>query len=260
MSGAAKCRQVREWMADAAGGSLPEARRGEFEKHIGDCAACRAEFARMENALRRIDQSLSAEFAIEPSPKLALRVRESIAAGTQSAPLTIDWLGRSSWVSAAGVCAVVAALLVFMVAHRANRPGNGAQHPQIANSAPTRVPAAPSRSASAENVPLRAPAHVRVNKPRLAVARNESRPTPPHENEPEVIVQPGQMQAVMEFVAEVRKGRINGAEIEQRINAAEKPLEIKPLSIAPLAASQGDINTGPAAKSRAPGSADGRSE
>jgi len=224
-------------MADAASGVLSGARRGEFEQHIGDCAACRAEFARTENLLGRIDESLRAELAVEPSPKLILGVRERIAAEeTQSARLTVGWLGRNSWLSAAGVCAAAAVLLIFMVAHRANRPAsNIAPHQQIANSAPPRMPTAPSRSASAENIPPRAPAHVRVNKPRLALARRESPRIPRrHSTEPEVIVQPGQMQAVMQFVSEVRKGRINGAEIEKAMKAAEKPLEIKLLEIAPL--------------------------
>jgi hypothetical protein len=250
-------------MADAASGSLSEARRGEFDEHIGDCVACRAEFARIESLLGRIDQSLRAELAVEPSPKLVLSVRESIAAEeTQKARLAAGWLGWNSWLSAAGVCAVVVALLIFMVAHRANRPdGHFAAHPQIANAAPARVPEPPRRSASAENTPLRAPAHVREIKPRLAFARRESPRIPAHQStEPEVIVQPGQMQAILQFVAEMQKGKVNGTEIEEGMKAAEKPLEIKPLNIAPLETSQGGTNEDPAAKSRAPGSPDGRSE
>jgi len=261
MSDAAKCGRVRGWMTDAASGLLSGVRQSKFEKHIGECAACRTEFVRVENLLGRIDESVRAQLAVEPSPKLVLSVRESIAAETQSARLTAGWLRRNSWLGAAGVCAAVAALLILMVTHRANRPAaNFAQHPQIANSAPTREPVPPSRSASAENVPPRATAHIRINKPRLAVARRESPRIPLHRSEPEVIVQSGQMQAVMQFVAEVRKGRINGAEIEKAIKAAEKPLEIKPLKIAPLAASEGDTNQDPSVNGREPGSADGRSE
>src|SRR6185437_13228335 len=144
MPGAAKCGRVRGWMADAASGVLSGARRGEFEQHIGDCAACRAEFARTENLLGRIDESLRAELAVEPSPKLILGVRERIAAEeTQSARLTVGWLGRNSWLSAAGVCAAAAVLLIFMVAHRANWPAsNFAPRQTVANSVPARVHAA----------------------------------------------------------------------------------------------------------------------
>ena len=246
MSDAAKCGRVRGWMADAASGSLSDVRRGEFEEHIGDCAACRAEFARIENLLGRIDESLRAELAVEPSPKLVLGVRESIAAETQSTRLTIGWLTRTPWLSAAGVCAAVAALVILMLTHRTNRPdGHFAPHPQIATSAPAHLPVAPSRSASAsrENFPPGAPAHVRVNKPRLAVARNASPRNPRVDStEPEVIVQPGQIQALMQFVAASEKSQVNAAKVFDEIHRDSKPLVVEPLAITPLkmAALDGD--------------------
>src|SRR5690348_878842 len=108
MSDAAKCGRVRGWMTDAASGLLSGVRQSKFEKHIGECAACRSEFARIESLLGRIDQSLRAELAVEPSPKLVLSVRESIAAEEmQKARLTVGWLGWNSWLGAAGVCAAV---------------------------------------------------------------------------------------------------------------------------------------------------------
>jgi hypothetical protein len=236
MSDAAKCGRIRGWMADAASGLLSDVRQSKFEKHIGECAACRSEFARIESLLERIDQSLRAELAVEPSPKLVLSVRESIAAETRSTQLTIGWLGRNSWLGASGVCTAVVALLIFVVAHRANRPaGNFAPRPQISNSAPAHVPVAPSRSASAESIPLRAPAHVREIKPRLAFARRESPRIPARQSsEPEVIVQPGQMQAILRFAAAMQRGQIDGAKLLADRTKAAGPLEIKPLTIAPL--------------------------
>ena len=279
MSGAAKCGRVRRWMSDAASGLLSESRRGEFEKHIGDCAACRAEFARVENLLGRIDESLRIGLAVEPSPKLVLSVRESIAAESQTVASPAGWLKRNSWLSAAGVCAAAAALLIFMVAHRANRPAdNFATHPQVANSAPAPVSVPPSRGVSAENIPSRAftapshglstenispraPAHSPVNKSHVALTRHESpRIRRRHSTEPEVIVQPGQMQAIFQFIAEMQKGEINGAEIEKGMHEAQKPLHIEPLKIAPLDASAGEASETPGARSREPGSSDGRSE
>ena len=265
MSDAAKCGRVRGWMADAASGLLSDARHGEFEKHIGDCAACRVEFARIENLVERIDESLRTELALEPSPKLVLVVRESIAAEPQS---PAGWLTRNSWLSA-GVCATVAALLIFVVAHRANRAvGKLAPQAQIANSVremipglPARVTAAPSRSAPAENVPPRATARAHSGKSRLAVAREEL-PHNPHSrhSEPEVIVQPGQMQAILQFVAEMQNGKINGVAIEKGIQEAQKPLEIKPLEITPLDASAGESSDPRATSSHESGSSNGRLE
>jgi len=258
MSEMQKCGRVRGWMADAISGSLSESRRSEFEKHIGDCAACRAEFARMENLLGRIDQSLSAGFSVEPSPQLLANVRQSVAAERQCSR---QWLTSSVWVTA-GASAALAAVLIGVGVRRANQPtGDNASRHAVANSAPAHVTAAPSHSTSAESIPLRPPAHARLSKPRLAVARHELLRNPRHHStEPEVIVQPGQMQAILQFVAQTRKGEIDGVKIEEGIQAAQKPLEIKPLEIAPLETSEGDTNGDSASKGRVPGSSDGRSE
>lgn len=253
----AKCGKVRGWMADAASGSLSESRRGEFEAHIGDCAACRAEFQRTEKLLGKIDQNLRAALAVEPSPQLLANVRQSIAAEPQRSR---RWLTRNVWVTA-GASAALAVLLIAVMLHRRNSPQPSyAPRPVIANAAPAHAPAAPSHGTSVENIPLRPSTRVHSSKPQLAVARQELATNPRRHAEPEVIVQPGQMQAILQFVAETRDGKINGGEIEEGIKAAEKPLGIKPLDIAPLETSQGDKNEDPTAKSREPGSSNGRSE
>lgn len=266
MSTKAKCGRVRGWMADAATGSLSETRRGEFEKHIGDCAGCRAEFARMENLLGRIEQNLSAEFSVEPSSRLLANVRQSIAAEPQR---STSWVGGHRRFAAAVACTAFASvLLAVIVLQRTNQPTRHyVSHTPVAGSASARIPVPPARvtavpgdSTSAENVPPRAPAHARSSKPRFAVARQELPPNPRrHNTEPEVIVQPGQMQAILQFVAEMGRGKINGAAIENGIQESQKPLEIKPLEIAPLDASASSSEA-PAASSRESGSSNGRSE
>lgn len=260
MSEMQKCGRVRGWMADAISGLLSDSQRSEFEKHIGDCAACRAEFQRTEKLLGKIDQNLRAALAVAPSPQLLANLRQSIAAEPQR---SASWFGGHYRFAAAVACSAFAAvLLAVIVLHRANRPvTNFAPHPKIVNSAPAHVTAAPSHSTSAESIPLRPPAHARLSKPRLAVARHELLRNPRHHStEPEVIVQPGQMQAILQFVAQTRKGEIDGVKIEEGIQAAQKPLEIKPLEIAPLETSEGDTNGDSASKGRVPGSSDGRSE
>lgn len=259
MSPTAKCGQVRGWMTDAASGSLSDARRGEFEKHVGDCAACHAEFQRVESLLGRIDQNLRAALAVEPSQQLLANVRQSIAAEPQRSR---SWLGSNRRFAAVACAACAAVLLEVTALHRGNEPSRHyVAHTPVVNSVPARVSPPSRRSASAESIPPGATARSHSNKPRIAVAHQEfPRNTRLHNSEPEVIVQPGQMQAILQFVAETRSGKINGAQIEEGIKAAEKPLEIKPLNIAPLETSQGDTNEDPTAKSRAPGSADGRSE
>lgn len=264
MSETQKCARFRGWMADAASDSLSESRRGKFNEHIHDCAACRTEFQRTEGLLRKIDQNLRAALAVEPSPQLLANVRRGIIAQ----PLReASWLGRNRWLVPAAACAAFAAvLLAIVMVHRANQPrGDFAPRPSVATSAPARVPAAPTSSApeSAKHIAPVNPSRRHARHPELALAhqvetRNSSRHAKPEM--PQVIVQPGQMQAILQFVAEARNGKINGGGIVEGIKAAEKPLEIKPLEIAPLETSQGDTNEDPAAKSREPGSSNGRSE
>lgn len=235
MSQTAKCGRVRGWMADAAAGSLSESRRGEFEEHIEDCAACRAEFARMENVLGRIDQSLSAGVSVVPSPQLLAKVRQVIAAERQRAPRV--WFGRNSWIAFAGACATLAALAVTVALHRSNRPLVKQVLPAtIATHAPIPVSSATAHAASeSRGVSRGAPEQRRRrNQLQFVLTRRSASPLSRRLNEPEVIVDPGQMQAVMQFVAEVRKGKINGAKIAEEIKASEHPIEIKPLTIAPL--------------------------
>lgn len=259
----AQCGRVRVWMSDAACGSLSESRRGEFEEHIGDCAACRAEFQRMENLLGKIDQSLRATLSVEPSPQLLSNVRHELAAQPRR---EASWIGKNRWLAPAGACAALAVLLIAVALHRGNQQQRSyALHPPVVNSARARVPAAPTSSApeSAKHIAPVNSSRRHARHPELALAHQvRPRNSSCHAKRemPEVIVQPGQMQAILQFVAEMQNGKINGAEIVRGIQEAQKPLQIKPLEIAPLDASANDSNETPAASSREPGSSNGRSE
>jgi negative regulator of sigma E activity len=247
MSEIGNCARVRDWIVDAAAGSLAERRRDEFGTHISGCAACREEFQRAQMLLRAIDESVRASVAAEPSPQLAANVRQMMAAQKQRAPI---WSRRNAWLTGAGACAALAVFLfAVMTLHRFDRPVPGhTRSPAVASSMPNSGATAPKRNAAVESA---TPAQSR--KPELVAARRKS----PHSirrrgaAEPEIIVQPGQMQAVLQFVAEVQKGKINGAEIEAEIKASEKPLEIKPLVIPPLKTPPiGDTAEGAAASDR----------
>ncbi len=259
-----QCARIRGWMSDAASSSLSESQRGKFDEHIRDCATCRAEFQRMENLLGKIDRNLRATLAVEPSPQLLASVRRGIIAQPQR---EASWLGRNRWLVPAAACAAFAAvLLAIIMVHRANqRRGDFASLPSVTNSTPGRITAAHTSSApeSAKHIALVNPSRRDARHPELALAhqaepRNSSRHAKPEM--PEVIVQPGQMRAILQFVVEVQKGKINGAEIQKGIQEAQKPLEIKPLEITPLDGSANDSNETPAASSREPGSSNGRSE
>jgi len=58
---------------------------------------------------------------------------------------------------------------------------------------------------------------------------------------PEVIVQPGQMEAVMRFAQALNNGQIDGAKLLADLKAADQPLKIEPLKTPELA---GDKSSG----------------
>ena len=244
------CGRVRKWMIDATTSSLAKLRRVEFERHLSECAACHEEFQRVEMLLQKIDEGVRANVAAAPRPELLVNVRQRIAAQEQHAPI---WSRRKAWFAAAGACAALAIFVLAVVTLQ--RPTRDyARRPIPAASQPNLAVAPSKRSAGvepAESIPLRKPALV-------AARRKASRRMRRHAKEPEVIVEPGQMQAVMQFVAEERKGTINGAAIVKGIQASQKPLQIKPLEFTPLDSS--DENQAPTASNHEPGSANGRSQ
>ena len=67
---------------------------------------------------------------------------------------------------------------------------------------------------------------------KLSARRIERQPRVPEV--PEVIVQPGQMEAVMQFAQMLNSGQIDGAKLLADLKAADQPLEVQPLEIKPL--------------------------
>jgi Putative zinc-finger len=223
------CAQFRESMADAADAALSNNLRADFDAHLRDCAACREEFRRAQALRQAINDGLSASVAAEPSPQLIANVLRRIGEQQDRAPA---WWSRSPWLTAASACA---ALAIFLFAartlHRFNRPlPNDAPSPIVASSTPSHSAASPNRSPvveSATSAPPRKPAPLFA---RHASSRELDHPAP----EPEIIVEPGQMEAVFEFAAALQSGQIDGAKLLADQRQVAEPLEIKPLTIAPL--------------------------
>lgn len=234
-SRSAECGRIRDWMLDAVTDAIAGGRRSEFESHLRECAACAQELQRARSLLQNINEKLTASVAIEPSPALFANIRQAIAAEPNCQPAS--W-NRKTWVAIAGACAAFALVLFATISslYRSNRASsaNGA-HPAVASLASHGPePAAHEHStvAPVTTQPHKA-ALLAARRSSAAVRRRTRQPEIP--DLPEVIVQPGQMQAVLQFVSEVRTGKINGAKIAEEINASQQPIEIKPLSIAPLA-------------------------
>ena len=235
------CERYRGWMTDAAADELAENRRTELENHARECAACRQEFQRVRTLLAAINLAVTAQSAVEPSPRLMEQVRQRVRDEAAVAPW---WNAR--WVPALACAAV----LIVAASLWALWPRTDARHELTASSAaPSPVQAVRPTAAATTAKPKITPERrgsmvssmVALARPtRKLNARRIDRQLRVPEV-PEVIVQPGQMEAVMQFAQMLNSGQIDGAKLLADLKAADQPLEIKPLKTPELA---GDKSSG----------------
>lgn len=228
------CERYRDWMMDAAADELPENRAAELQAHVRECAACRQELQRVRTLLAAIDLGVTAQTAAEPSPRLMEQLRQRI----RDEAFVTPWR-NARWVP------VVACATVLIVAASVWTlwPRTGARHELTASSAaPSPVqavrPAAAATIAKPKIMPERHGSVVALARPvrKLNARRIERQPAAP-----EVLVPPGQMEAVMQFARMLNSGQIDGAKLLADLKAADQPLEIKPLETPELV---GDKSSG----------------
>jgi hypothetical protein len=155
----------------------------ELDAHLAACAACRDALERERLLVRTIDGALRDGLAREPSPALLARVRQRLGEPQRS---RFFWPARL-WALAAAAGLVLVALVLFRPA-----PGSRAPRPIAAVPAETPAPAPPS-TAFVEETPSRPVAPVTA-----LLRRRPARPAAP-----EVIVPPGQEEALRRYVVYV---------------------------------------------------------
>ena len=216
-------------MADAADAALSGSLRADFDAHLRDCAACREEFGRMRTLLQAINANLSSTVAAEPSPQLLASVRQRITEQPQPhrAP---SWLPRSAWLTTAGASAALAILLFAVrTTHKFNQSPRGSVPNQVASLSTLNQPTVPPTRG-----PIASTASTERRKSATMLARHSSPRTLRYSApEPEVIVEPDQMQAILEFAAAARSGQIDGAKLLADEKKSAAPLVIEPMPIAP---------------------------
>jgi len=186
-------------------------RQAEFAAHLAVCAGCRAALERERRLLAAIDIAIAASVAAEPSPEFAARVRQRLEQEGLLAPL---WF--SSWVPAAAVAFVLVAVVVAWLAWR--RPVvPGTREPASAAEVVSRArPSGPTEQSATPRGATPARGHLKQVVAQVA--------------EPEVLVPPGQHEAVLQLYAALRSGRVDPASLV----APSAPLEPAELKIAPL--------------------------
>ena len=251
------CRKFEKSLLDAALGALAPERERAFAAHIARCEACRKAFEQAQQFALALDRGVASLVSDEPSPHFAARLRARIAA-EQPAPrfARLEWKPAAA-VAVASILAVAG--IVWMAKHRNPAPTVASSAREIASvrtasspvssaqnqdsGTPASSQARSSLSAGAPTEPGRAgssqpaqPGDVAVA--RLVPRRRDARPRAHSPAEPEVIVPPGQLEAVMRLAAASSSGRIDGKQLIAAQKGTERPLaiqliEIKPIEIPP---------------------------
>lgn len=241
-------KEYEGWIDDAAVGTLESRLERELLAHAGECDACREAYQHAREVAALIDRGMQSLVAGEPSPHLAARLRGRIAE-ERPAP-HFAWL---TWAPvAAGLLAAtaLAVLWIVLAPGRTNLPPKSIRpSAAVASTIPpvAHAPAEPARG-PAERDRSYLTTGQRHSSPQLVAQRRRGIQRTYSPAEPEVLVPPGQLEAVMQLAADIRSGRIDGKQLvaEQANEQAEvqKPIdiqrmEIKPIEI-PLVASPAD--------------------
>ncbi len=228
------CEQYKKELTDAALGVLPPENERAIRRHLASCQRCRAEFEERRRLVQAMDREIEAMVAGQPSPAFRARVRLRVEEVRLAR--TLRWWLAPRWVAVASGALVVLMLLAWFVRREPITPGNGEK---VAENRPKAAVGA------RENAPvpiLKQPGR-RVSAPlgKRSFGRNGMR------SEPEVLVEPGQDQAVVQLYAAVWRGRVDPAPLLTRSEPLVPfpELKIEPLKIEALDEEAKPLDSGP---------------
>ncbi len=101
------CERFRDALTDVAAGAPAPA---DVEAHLASCEACRAELAALRRALAVADAEMAGLLAAEPSPELAVRIRQAVAEAEPSPAWRFGWV----WPATAAAATLLVALAVWV--------------------------------------------------------------------------------------------------------------------------------------------------
>jgi hypothetical protein len=230
------CERYRDALSDLAAGGRAEA---AVEAHLASCDACRGELVVLRQALAVADEEMGRLLRAEPSPELATRIRSAVTESGTSREWRLGWF----WPSLAAAAALLIALSVVTGRAPSPEPGvaRGTRSPQLAGAAGTAEPSIATAAPEPTGEPAVAVPAPRAGDPSESprLARRRAAPS-----EPEVLVPPGEAEALLRLVALVHRERLAppvlGAAGERSADLAElRPIDIEPLEIVPLDPAEG---------------------
>jgi hypothetical protein len=226
------CERYKVSLADAALGELERVPEAELRAHLENCAACRTAFDAERRLVAAIDWGVAASVAAEPSPELAARVRQRIEAVRVPARpwFAGSWIGR--WVPAAAGALVVLALVTMWLARREPaRPGK----PESAKNVPSQHHSQSGAGVPGESVTPRVLPVQPVGSAAGSRRPHIVRKVVLKAAEAEVLVPPGQREAILRLYEAVRSGRADAASLlAERGSLEPVALKIAPLEVAAL--------------------------
>ena len=239
MNNMSDCKKYVERIDDAALGALDPSHERELLSHAGECDACREAYQRARELAALVDRGVESLVAGEPSPHFTSRLRARIADERPDARFT-----RPTWkplTAGLATAVTVAVLWVFLAPSHTKLPSKSTlPASNIASAVPHEVPtpANPTTKAAEPDRPYATETPRHSGTRLLAQQRRHNiRPTQ-SPGEPEVLVPPGQLEAVMQLASDIRSGRIDGkkfvveqAEAQENI---QKPIHIAPIEIEPI--------------------------
>ena len=218
------CEKYSTSMTDAALGALAPGRESELLAHAAECDACREAYRHGREVAALVDRGVASLVKGAPSPHFNTRLRARITAEPAPSRFQLPFVAPASsrlFAFAAGVLVFAIVLLVAFIRPWLHTDRNPALPFAIETQpGPSQPVAANSPSQSLPSEPLLA-----------SHAHHAIRRAVPHSSEPEVLVQPGQFAAVLQYADALRSGRIDGEHLLAAQQPLDKPLEVTPIEI-----------------------------
>lgn len=212
------CERFREAITDYGCGAALGA---DAAAHLAACAACRGEYEAQHRALAEVDEELNKALSVPVSPDFMARVMSNaVAAGARR---SVSGLRPSWWIGLAAAAAIAA--VVFVMSRPSSEP---APPTTVASKAAAPAPVVAEPPAVTPDRAAPTAAHT----VRSTRAKRE-RPAAPETREPEVIVPPDQLLAIVRLQQLLRGGAIDNAKLPpQKSEAAVLgDLTIEPLTV-----------------------------
>ena len=227
------CRAYQNDLKELAAEAVSPRREAALRTHLELCAACRAVLAVELELFRGLDAALRKELNPVLPPGLAARIRASVQSEPVPLPRSIP-----AWAFAAAFAVFAACFVWVQVNWRASGPRNP-KPANIATEVPSVKSAAPAEPESFARA-ARRPAAREAYKPRKKMAVRA--------REPQVLVPPGQQEAVARFLSGLQRGDVKGEMLlADRRNSelplpAIAPLEFEPVDVKPLETAQPELH------------------